>query len=48
MTTGELRDSEIFLFMDNLVFERIFYKGTSKNNLLFDVVLRIHKVQMRG
>ena len=36
------------MFTDNLVFERIFNKGTSKSPLLFEIVLRLHQVQMRG
>ena len=39
---------ELFLFTDNLVFEIVFYKGTSKTPLLFEIVLRLHQIKMRG
>ena len=34
--------------MDNLVLESIFYNETSKPPLLFEIVLRLKQVQMRG
>ena len=33
--SGELKGVELFALTDNLVFERVFYKGTSKIPLLF-------------
>ena len=36
------------MFTDNLVFERVFYKGILNIPLLFDLVLRLHQLQMRG
>ena len=48
MANGELDGVELFVFTDNLVFESIFYKGTSKILLLFEIVLRLHQLQMIG
>ena len=48
MVSEELKGAELFIFMDNLVFESIFYKGTSKILLLFEIVLRLHQLQMIG
>ena len=31
----ELQHVELFVFTDNLVFESVFYKGTSKTTFLF-------------
>ena len=31
------------MFTDNLVFESVFYKGTSKIHLLFELVLRLYQ-----
>ena len=41
-------DVELFIFTDNLVFERVYYKGTSKSPLLFKIVLSMHQVNMKG
>ena len=38
---------ELFLSTDNLVFESVFYKGDSEITFLFEIVLRLHQVQMR-
>ena len=35
------------MLMDNLVFESVFYKGTSKIALLFEIFLRLYQLQMR-
>ena len=43
MANGELQDVELFVFTDNLVFESVFYKGTSKIHLLFELVLRLYQ-----
>jgi hypothetical protein len=40
--------TEIFLFTDNFVTERAFHRGTSKSRTLFDLVLRLHKLEMQG
>jgi hypothetical protein len=37
--------AEIFLFTDNAVAESAFYKGTSSNRLLFELVLRLRKLE---
>ena len=47
MTDEELNNTELFLFTENLVFESMFYKGTSKSPLLLYIFLRLHQVQMR-
>ena len=39
---------ELFVFTDNMVFESVFYKGASKTPLLFEIVLRLNQVHMRG
>ena len=48
MEKGELKNVEIFVFTDNLVFESVFYKGISNIPLLFELVPRLHRVQMKG
>ena len=35
------------MFTDNLVFESVLYKGSSKIPLLFDLVLRLQQIHMR-
>jgi hypothetical protein len=40
--------TEIFLFTDNFVTERAFHRGTSSSKTLFDLVLRLHKLEMQG
>jgi hypothetical protein len=40
--------TEIFLFTDNFVTERAFHWGTSKSKTLFELVLRLHKLEMQG
>ena len=46
VASRELKGVELFVFTDNLVFESVFYKGTSERPFLFELVLRLH--QMRG
>ena len=48
MDSGGLKGVELFVFTGKLVFESECYKGTSKIPLLFEIVLRLHQVQMRG
>ena len=36
------------VFTDNIVFESVYYKGESKIPLLFDIVLLLQQVQIRG
>ena len=43
---GEVEDSELFLFTDNTVAEAAFYRGTSSNRKLFDLILRLRKLEM--
>ncbi|KAL7559821.1 hypothetical protein ACA910_003984 [Epithemia clementina (nom. ined.)] len=40
--------TEVFLFTDNSTAEAAFYKGTSKSKLLFQLVLRLRKLEMEG
>jgi hypothetical protein len=40
--------TKIFLFTDNFVTERAYYRGTSKSKMLFDLILRLHKLEMLG
>ena len=44
---GELKNVELFFFAANLVFYSVFYKGTSKRPLLFELVLHLHQMQMK-
>jgi hypothetical protein len=46
-TAGHLAPCEFFLFTDNAVAEAAFYKGTSSNPLLFDLVLRLKQVELQ-
>ena len=48
LTSRELKGVELFLFMYNFLFERVFYKGISKIPFLFEIYLRLHQVQMIG
>ena len=48
VSSGELQDVELFVFANNMVFESVYYKGTLNSPLLFDIVLRLHRVQMKG
>jgi hypothetical protein len=45
---GKLKDVELFLFTDNIVFEGTYYKGTSSSKKLFDLTLRLRKAQTLG
>ena len=48
MVSGKLKGVELFVFTESLVFENILYKGTPKNPLLFEIVLRLHQVHIIG
>ena len=48
MGKGELNNTELFVFMENLFFDSVFYKGTSESPLLFEIVLSLNQVQMKG
>jgi hypothetical protein len=43
---GNFRDTELFLFTDNSTAEAVFYRGTSSNRKLFNLVLRLHRLEM--
>jgi hypothetical protein len=42
------RGTELFLFTDNFVAERAYFRGTSKSKTLFELVLRLRKLEMVG
>ena len=48
MNSGELQDVKFFVFTYNMVFESVYCKGAPRTPLLFEIVLRLHQVQMRG
>jgi hypothetical protein len=43
---GALKGAEIFLFTDNSTSEAAYYNGSSKSEKLFDLVLRVKKLEM--
>ena len=45
---GKLEGAEIFLLTDNLVAENAFYKGTSSSPTLFQLILRLRKIELEG
>lgn len=45
---GWLKESELWMFTNNSTAENAFWKGTSKSRHLFDLVLRIKKLEMLG
>jgi hypothetical protein len=45
---GRLRGAEVFLFTDNSTAESVFYKGNSSSKHLFELVLRLRKLEMSG
>lgn len=47
-TDGLLDDREVFMFTDNSTAEAAFFKGTSTSELLFELVLRLRKIEMSG
>jgi hypothetical protein len=42
------RGTEIFMFTDNFVTERAYFRGTSKSKQLFELILRLRKLEMAG
>lgn len=42
------KGTEIFMFTDNFVTERAYFRGTSKSKELFDLVLRLRRLEMTG
>jgi hypothetical protein len=45
---GTLQGHELFLFTDNSTAEAAFFKGASTSEKLFDLVLRLRNLRMRG
>ena len=45
---GRLEGKEVFLFTDNMVSERAYFKGTSKSKTLFELVLELRKLELTG
>jgi hypothetical protein len=45
---GSLCGHELFMFTDNSTAEAAFFKGTSTSEKLFDLVLRLRKIEMEG
>jgi hypothetical protein len=45
---GVLHDREIFMFTDNSTAEAAFFKGTSSSELLFNLIIRLRKIEMSG
>eukprot|EP00978_Attheya_sp_CCMP212_P029663 scaffold106064_cov25-Attheya_sp.AAC.1 len=43
----DLRGCEFFIFTDNTTAERAYWKGTSRSETLFNLVLRLRKLEMR-
>jgi hypothetical protein len=46
--SGELEGHELFMFTDNSTAESAFFKGTSSSKKLFELVLRLRKIEMEG
>ena len=45
---GCLKNYELCLFTDNIVADYAYHKGTSSSKTLFNLVLRLRKLQMTG
>jgi hypothetical protein len=45
---GHLAECEVFMFTDNSVAERAFFRGTSTSQHLHELVLRLRKLEMTG
>jgi hypothetical protein len=48
VSKGTLAGHELFMFTDNSTAESAFFKGTSSSEKLFDLVLRLRKIEMEG
>jgi hypothetical protein len=48
VASDDLRGHELFMFTDNSTAESPFFKGTSSSEKLFDLVLRLRKIEMEG
>jgi hypothetical protein len=44
----ELKGTEIFMFTDNSTSEAAFFNGSSKSELLFNLILRVRKMEMNN
>lgn len=47
-SSGLLRESEIFIFTDNSTAEAAYFKGTSKSQPLFELILRLQFIHLHG
>ena len=47
-TQGLLDNCELFMFTDNATAEAAYFKGSSKSEALFNLVLRLRKIEMSG
>lgn len=45
---GELAEAEVFLFTDNSTAESVYYRGNSSSKRLFELVLRLRRIEMQG
>ena len=45
---GELCACEVFIFTDNSTAESVFYKGNSDSPKLFELILRLRRIQLEG
>jgi hypothetical protein len=45
---GTLQGAEVFLFTDNSTAEAVYYKGNSSSRTLFELMLRLRELEMRG
>jgi hypothetical protein len=45
---GTLKGAEVFIFTDNTTAEAVFYKGNSSSRTLFELMLRLRELEMRG
>jgi hypothetical protein len=46
--SGRVKDAKVFLFTDNSTAEAVFYHGNSTSRTLFELMLRLRKVEMDG
>ena len=46
--SGKMQNCELFLFTDNTTAEGCYYRGTSQSRKLFELILRLRKLQMAG
>jgi hypothetical protein len=48
VSTGSLKNHEVFLITNNLVFEGAYYKGHLHSRDLSDIVFQVHKAERDG